>query len=274
VGSIVVAIPFWGMVPVYGLAFLLYAWAFAKNDPAIYRGGRIVLALAAFAHLFTLLNFGRVRGEWPPVSGGESLVILANSISFIYLYLEFRSSAHGLGIFATFIVLCFQIVGSIIGPALSVPEILRGVGFGPHVAFNITAFASFTIAAATALTYVLQYRQLRSLRPGPLLSRLPSLEQLDHMSHRSTLMGWVFLSMGLVLGAKLAEQVWGKAWQWDPKQCTTLLTWMIFGFALFLRRFRAWQGGKMAAVTIIGFLSIILAFVLFNGLLPSAHHFT
>jgi len=272
VGPAAVA-PFWGVLPLYLAATLAYAWAFFTDRPDRSRWGSVLLTVAAFAQLAALLTFGRQRGEWPPVSSGESLVVLACATALIYLYVELRSGARGLGVFAGVLIVLFQILGSLRGPALEVPEILRGLGFGPHVAFNITAFASFTIAAFTSLTYLLQYRQLRSLRPGLLMERLPSLEQLDKMSYRTTLLGWVFLTMGLVLSARLAEQVWGQPWQWDPKQCTTLLTWMIFGLALFLRRFRAWQGGRMATVTLAGFFSIVLAFFLFSGLLESAHRF-
>lgn len=265
--------PFWGVVPFYGLALLLYAWAFFGDRPDRNRYASLVLGCTALVDLLTLIWFGKLRGEWPPVSPGESLVVLASTLALVYLYLELRTRATGLGLFATVIILAFQVTGAFLGPAYSVPEVLRGINFGPHVAFHITAYSAFTVAAFTALSYLLQYRQLRSLRPGPLLSRLPSLEQLDHMSHRATLIGWVFLSMGLVLSAKLAEQVWGRPWQWDPKQCTTLLTWMIFGLALFVRRFRAWQGGRMATMTLAGFVSILLAFFLFQGLLQSAHVF-
>jgi len=273
VDSFAIAAPFWGVVPLYAASFLLYALAFFFDVRKVNIWARGVLGVAGILQLAALIAFGIVRGEFPPVSGGESLVVLADAIALIYVYLALRTGACGLGVFATVLILAFQVGGSIRGPAFKVPEILQGIGFGPHVAFNITAFASFTVAAFTALSYLLQYRQLRSLNPGPLMQRLPSLEQLDHMSHRSTLIGWIFLTVGLVLGARLADQVWGHPWQWDPKQCTTLLTWLLFGTALWVRRYRAWQGGRMAMLTLLGFFSIILAFFLFHGLLPSAHHF-
>lgn len=272
--SFAAAAPFWGVVPLYALAFVLFAWSFFLDRRKVNFWARGFLLVAAVLQVVFLTIFGLLRGEFPPVNGGETLVVLADAIALVYLYLVLKTGARGLGFFATALILAFQVGGSIRGPAYEVPEILRGIGFGAHVAFNIVAFASFTVAAFTALTYLLQYRQLRSLSPGPMLQRLPSLEQLDHMSHRSTLIGWIFLSVGLVLGARLADQVWGSPWQWDPKQCTTLLTWILFGAALWVRRYRAWQGGRMATLTLLGFFSIILAFFLFHGLLPSVHHFT
>ena len=265
--------PFWGVVPLYAVAAILYAVAFFGDRRALARYASWALALAAIVQLIGLLIFGKLRGEWPPISPGESLATLACATAFIYLYVEQRSGARGLGVFASTLILTFQLPAAYLGPTFEIPQILQGKSFGPHVAFNITSFASFTVGAFIAVTYLLQYRQLRSLAPGALMERLPSLEKLDDMSFRASQAGWIFLSIGLVLGAQLAHQVWGKAWQWDPKQCMTLLTWMIYGLALYLRRFRYWQGGRLAAITLAGFASILIALIVFHGLIPTEHQF-
>jgi len=263
-----------GVIPLYGIATVLYAFVFFGDRRSWGRWASTSLAAAGLIHVIGLMAFGFARGDAPPVSPGESLVTLANATALIYLYVEVRSGARGLGVFACALILVFQISGTVLGPAVEIPEILRGRNFGLHVGFNILAFASFTVGAFTALTYLLQYRQLRSTRPGVLMQRLPSLEALDNMSFRATQVGWVALTVGLVLAAHLAHEVWGQAWQWDPKQCLTLLTWMIYGTALYLRRFRYWQGGRLAALTLTGFATVLAALVIFHGLVETEHQFT
>ena len=88
-----------------------------------------------------------------------------------------------------------------------------------------------------------------------------------------TRVGFFSLTIGLALGMILAERVWGRAGSWDPKQCMTLLTWMLYGLALFLRRMRAWQGARMASINIAAFVSVLLGLGIIMTVFDSAHRF-
>jgi ABC-type transport system involved in cytochrome c biogenesis permease subunit len=137
----------------------------------------------------------------------------------------------------------------------------------------LLSFSSFTMSALVSTAYVLQYRQLRSKRPGGLSSRLPALEILDRMTRHATRAGFVWLTLGLLVGMILAQHAWGQAWSWDPKQCMTLLTWLLYGVAMFLRRKRDWQGGRVATVNLVAFASVLGGMVVVYAFFESAHRF-
>jgi len=50
-----------------------------------------------------------------------------------------------------------------------------------------------------------------------------------HASRRWTLVGWAFLTAGLLLGGRWAHDVlgWGGWWGWDPSENMPLITWLI-----------------------------------------------
>ena len=171
------------------------------------------------------------------------------------------------------IVVGLMVKASLIGPAREVEPILREVLFGPHATAIILAMSGFAISAVLSIAYLAQYRQLRGKNPGILLRRLPSLQGLDGMTRRATRIGFLFLTIGLVLGSLLAHRAWGEYWSWDPKQCMTLLTWILYGLALFLSRRRDWQGERVAAANLVAFSSVLVGVGLIAWLFESAHQF-
>lgn len=40
---------------------------------------------------------------------------------------------------------------------------------------------------------------------------------LDDLAYRSLLLGFGFLTIGIVSGAVWANEAWGNYWSWDPK---------------------------------------------------------
>ena len=63
---------------------------------------------------------------------------------------------------------------------------------------------------------------------GALAIRIPGPEWLRR-SHRSTLVAWSFLTLGIVLGAWWAYDVlsWGGYWAWDPVENASLMPWLV-----------------------------------------------
>jgi ABC-type transport system involved in cytochrome c biogenesis permease subunit len=266
-------LPFWGATSLYGLAFLLYIAWFRQAQAGLGQAATSALGLGVTVHLMGLVRLGLERGFWPPTNLGETLSLVSLATAVLYLYVELRSDERGLGVFAMGPVLALMSKASLIGPALVVPRELRQVLFGPHAAAIILALSGFTISAFLSLAYLMVYRQLRNKRLGVLLQRLPSLQTLDQMARRATRMGFVLLTLGAVLGAVLAKQAWGVAWSWDPKQCMTLLTWLLYAAAIVLRRWRAWQGGRVAAANLVAFSSVLIGAYLLYAVLETKHRF-
>ena len=59
------------------------------------------------------------------------------------------------------------------------------------------------------LTYVLQFKEIKKKHLGYFYTRLPSLQMLDAMNSRAVVVGWLFLTIGVVVGVVWAAQARG-----------------------------------------------------------------
>src|SRR5690606_26482337 len=99
------------------------------------------------------------------------------------------------------------------------------------------------------IIYMLQFKELKKKHLGYFYNRLPPLTTLDAMNLRSMTIGWVFLTLGVVVGIIWASQARASAPNDpnlaamglnDPKILFAIITWMIYSFALLSRRAMGW----------------------------------
>ena len=90
--------------------------------------------------------------------------------------------------------------------------------------------------------------------------------RLDTIARSSAEIGLLFTTLALITGSLWGKPVWGVWWQWDPKQTTTLVLWMIYAAYVMLRSF-ARRGAlsprtaRAAAVLgIVGFFDVPLVY--------------
>ena len=86
---------------------------------------------------------------------------------------------------------------------------LQGPLFGVHVSSLLFAYASFALACVIGITYVLLFKEIKAKHLGFFYARLPSLQVLDRMNQRAIVIGWMFLTVGLIVGAIWAAQARG-----------------------------------------------------------------
>ena len=60
-------------------------------------------------------------------------------------------------------------------------------------------------------------------------------EELDTLSYRSILVGFVLLTLGLITGAIWANEAWGTWWSWDPKETWAFISWLFYAAYLHMR---------------------------------------
>jgi ABC-type transport system involved in cytochrome c biogenesis permease subunit len=264
---------FWGATTLYGISLVLYVLWFRKAEERVGIWASTALWLAVVVHAFGLGVLGLSRGFGPPTNLGETLSLVGLSTAFIYLYLEIQGRERGLAPFVLVVVVSLLVAASSVGPAFLVSPLLRQRLFPPHASAIILSMAGFTIGAVLSVAYLLQYRQLRRKHHGLLSRRLPSLQGLDAMLRRSTRVGWVFLTLAMIFGSLLWHKVEGSYWDWDPKQCMTLLTWLLYGGALLLRRTRGWHGDRLARANLFAFSSVLFGLLLLNLLFETSHRF-
>ena len=81
--------------------------------------------------------------------------------------------------------------------------VLQGPLFGMHVSSLLFAYASFALACVIGITYVLLFKEIKAKHLGFFYARLPSLQVLDRMNQRAIVIGWIFLTIGMIVGGDL-----------------------------------------------------------------------
>ena len=99
-------------------------------------------------------------------------------------------------------------------------------------------------------------------------------------SHRSTLVAWTFLTLGIVLGGWWAYEVlsWGGYWAWDPVENASLMPWLVatafLHSGLVQRRRGMLQAWNFVLVISAFSLTIFGTFLTRSGTINSVHSFT
>ncbi|MFZ5450067.1 MAG: c-type cytochrome biogenesis protein CcsB [Thermodesulfobacteriota bacterium] len=134
-----------------------------------------------------------------------------------------------------------------------------------HVVTCFLGYAAFALAFGSAILYLIQERQ-------PRIS-LPPLPLLDGLIYRTTVLGFLMLTLGIFTGAVWAESAWGRYWSWDPKETWSLITWLIYAALLHARLLKGWHGRRIAWLAVLGFVAVLFTYFGVSFLLTGLHSY-
>jgi ABC-type transport system involved in cytochrome c biogenesis permease subunit len=266
----------------YIAAFVAYAWHFARRDAVVGRSATTLLVAAALAHTFAI-GMQTVEVGHVPVAGASSAIsTFVWLLALSYLYVEMTTDERAMGVFILPLLVALSLI-TVFEPG--VPDksaVLQGPLFGIHVSSLLFAYASFALACVIGITYVLLFKEIKAKHLGFFYARLPSLQVLDKMNQRAIIIGWVFLTVGMIVGTLWAAQARGYAAGdprvqamslQDPKIFVALVCWMIYSFELFAARRIGWGGRRAAYLSALGFAIVLLNFVPISYFFTSSHNF-
>jgi len=225
--------------------------------------GRIWIVIASLAlALITISIISRVvvSGHGPfsnmyEFSIAFSWGIVVMSLFFLWRYHTISIAAIGAAM-ALGLLLFANTLPSKVVPL--VPALQQSVLLSVHVASAVIAYGALAVGFSSAIIYLIVQRRNTSE---------PAV--LDSISYRSVIIGFLFLTLTIILGAVWANIAWGRPWGWDPKETASLVTWLIFAAYLHARILRGCRGNKSALLLVIGFLAIMFTFFgnyIFSGL--------
>ncbi len=102
------------------------------------------------------------------------------------------------------------------------------------------------------------------------------------MNSRVVTLGWLFLTIGVVVGAVWTAQARSLAPDnpnlqamvlGDPKILVALLTWAVYSFAVVARRTLGWTGRRAAWLSTVGFMIVLLNFLPITYFVTTSHTF-
>ena len=252
----------------FELALTFYFAATIVGIVELFKGSkvtsRIIIVLAAIGFIIhsTYIIFRYVdAGHIPITNSHEATSFFAWSIVFIFFVLQGRYRIGLLSSFIMPVVFILMLLSSMLPREIKpLSPVLQSSWLGIHTVLAFLGNAAFALAFVIGIMYLVQEHYVKSKHLGGLFERLPSLQILDEINYRLIKMGFPLLTLAIITGALWAEKAWGSYWNWDAREVWSLITWLIYAIVIHARLVAGWRGRRAAVLSIIGFLTIIIAF--------------
>ncbi|HVJ07025.1 MAG TPA: cytochrome c biogenesis protein CcsA [Acidisarcina sp.] len=259
----------------YGLASLAALPAVLYGRP---RWNKVCLGAAIggfFFHFVSLMEMMNAAHHWVPTGMHEvqSMLALLIMLAFLLIALLYRTVTFGM--FALPLVFLLVLIPAI-GPdkyTFTSPLIRNGWVF-VHIAAVLAAYAGLIFSLVASLLYLLQERRIKSKRKqkAEFLPWLPPLETIDQIAHRTLLVGFHAMTIGLLAGSLIAQASMGSAYFRDPKVLLSFGMWLLFVVLLFIRRSKGLRGRR--AVYLSSLVFLVMLSVWAANQVSSFHRFT
>lgn len=228
----------------------------ARNIPQIIGFGMIFhfVSLAETAMLTGHLSLAAMS-----VYDSESLLAFLILAVFMIVFAVYKTTSPGIFVFPLVFLMTFA---AALGPqpvAFSSPFMRSGWLF-THIAMIFTGYAALFLSFAASLLYLAQEKTLKSKQPSSVMGRLPALQVIDDIGYKSLLLGFPFMTFGLIAGSVVAQanpSRFGPTWFFDPKVILSLLMWGVYMVLLYTRWNSGWRGRKAAYLATVAFIVAI-----------------
>jgi len=266
----------------YAAAAIVYAVHFAKRQPTVGRMATTLLLLAVLSHTFVIgMQTMEVR-HVPFASRSHAISTFVWLLALSYIYLEVTTDERAMGVFILPIAVGLQMIPAFSPGIENADPVLDSPWFWVHLLSLMFSYATFALAGMLGLTYMLQFKEIKKKHLGYFYARLPSLHVLDAMNSRAVIVGWLFLTIGVVVGVVWTAQARALApgnsnlqamSLNDPKILIALLTWAVYAFEVFARSTMGWTGRRAAWLSAVGFVIVLLNFLPVSYFVTTSHTF-
>jgi cytochrome c-type biogenesis protein CcsB len=248
-----------------------FTYLFLQKD-YLQKTGYFIL-LAGFLFHTVIIVFGFIKtGHFPAQNLRETLIVVGWAIAGVFLLIQYKFNLKILGAFVAPLIFLVVIGASLLpGEPVQTTNIFKNFWLISHIITIFIGEASFALACVVGILYLIQERAIKTKTHGFFYRRLPSLELLDTTGYACIVIGFTMLTIGLITGLVYAKSVWGRFWNWDPKEVWSGITWLLYAVLLHERLTVGWRGRKAAIMAIVGFAVLLFTFFGVNFLLKGHH---
>jgi HemX protein len=192
------------------------------------------------------------------VHNAESFLAFLIMMAFMIAYLVYKTTSPGIVVFPLVFLLTFVAATGEQPFLITSPSMRTGWLFA-HIAMIFTGYAALFLSFGASLLYLIQENSLKSKKSSGMLSRLPALEVIDDIGYRSLLLGFPFMTLGLIAGIVVAESAYGRVNLLDPKVLLSILMWSVYLVMLYTRWNAGWRGRRAAYLATGAFVAAVVA---------------
>lgn len=259
-------------VVIYGVSsiYSVFLWrrGFREDNRVTYF---LLLAGASF-HTTAMFMRGFRLDRCPVNNLYEAIAFVTWTIVATYLVIGMWRRLRFLGAFASPILCAIGVFALM--PALDVrgtqPNFSNGWS-SLHAALILLAYGTFGLSSVAALMYLTQDHDLKFHKLRAVFSMMPPIQRLESVVLRSMILGFILLTIGLLMAPWLLFAHFGVYFTPEPKTLWSIFVWILYAIILGMTRRSALGGRKISWAAIAAFVFVLLTFWGFN-LLSSIHN--
>jgi ABC-type uncharacterized transport system permease subunit len=251
------------MIPFLVVTFIYIAvaadfWRGAKSNSAqSLKLHSAMIALGLLIHAWLL--YQAIFASGFNLGFYNALSTIAWLTVLIYWLANLKHALHSLQAFVLPPAALFAVLPAFEVSNHFLPEAVQPL-FMAHIGIALLAYSLFTFAALHALLMLFAERTLHN-KPSIKLPSFPPLMVMESLLFRVIKIGFVLLTFTLISGMLFSEQIFGKPMQFNHKTVFSIASWIIYGWLLYGRYKHGWRGTKAINLTLIGFVLLVLAYV-------------
>jgi ABC-type uncharacterized transport system permease subunit len=239
---------------------LVYAFVALRRTSDLF--GRLALHAASLGMVFHFVSlveaFATGQAVWASVHNAESLLGFISMAFFMIIYAVYQTTSPGVVVFPVVFFLTF-VAAMDQQPVLLTVLVSHKGWLIAHIVLIFTGYAALLLSFGASLLYLLQERRLKAKNPSSLISFLPALEVIDQIGYRSLLLGFPFMTLGLITGSIVALTTYGRVDFLDPKILLSVLMWAVYMIMVFTRWNSGWRGRRAAFLATFAFVAALAA---------------
>jgi len=226
------------------------------------RSGRIAAPAVCLGMVFhfvsiveTAITYG--YGELLSIRHAESALALIIAMIFTVLFVRYRTASPAAFIFPLIFLLTFT--SAITQHPVAFSRSFHNGWIVFHVCMLLLGYAMLFLSFVSSLLYLVLSRQIKLKQTSSWASHMPALQEIDELGYKALLLGFPFMTVGLLAGAVVAQEHYGATYFTDPKVLLSLLMWGIYLLLLYTRWSAGWRGRKAAYLASVGFVVSVCA---------------
>jgi len=229
--------------------------------------GKVALHAAYLGMVFHLVSLTEAvvqTGQIATASAhnAESLLAFLIMVVFMLAYMIYKTTTPGIVVFPLVFLLTF-VAATGQQPLVFASVVVKKGWLAAHILMIFTGYAALFLSFGASILYLMQERALKSKRKiaNGMFARLPALQVIDDIGFRSLMLGFPFMTLGLLAGSVVAEATYGRFDFLDPKILLSILMWAVYLLMVFIRLHVGWRGRRAALLASVAFVAAIVAWM-------------
>ena len=248
----------------YSVGLLHSILTVLRRESRLFKVALASFCIAVVLHFVAIVQLGVSTHSIPVNNFNESISFCAFLIAVAFLIVMWRYQFAGLAVPVFPLVFLMTQVGAMEFPVHTWTDVrVRNAWLLLHIVLVLLGYAGLALTAVASLFYLIQERQLKSKKRSRLFDRLPPLSSLDSLITSAMGFGFVFITLGVIVGSTWAFIEMGTRWIVEGKIAISLFTWGLYVVMIFLRTTAGWRGRKAAVMA--------LSVLCFSALTWAAH---